>query len=356
MVSKRLERLGVRVLLSFVLILAIIPLPRAGGDRIYRMLVLDSQEGYPYNEVRASLFDHLREYGYEMERNLVVKIITIGNDIEYGERILHREVENNYDVIFVGGTAATVSANRALYGKEQPVVFGSPTDPVGIGVIRDFKTPPQANFTGVSYPVPVRARLKFVKQLMPGAKTFGFIYADMPQSHSYRAWLEDLLKNDPEFRDIKIIFKSVSFVKGETGDILMAEEAGKYIEELDPLVDAYIKPCDQMGTRRNFSEVVYRISRKPLIGLVKDDVMGGWGATAVVYPSHESIGYQAARMIKDIFRGKKVRDILPEWPRTYGFAVDLVKAKQFGIVVPVEILQLAGENIIHYKINRHEAK
>ncbi|MBF0507004.1 MAG: hypothetical protein HQL09_09230 [Nitrospirae bacterium] len=314
--------------------------------KAYKLLILDSQKGNPYDEVRASLLKALEGYGYMDGKNLKVTLHVIGNDIKEGERILREEVKNKYDVVFVGGTAATIAAKNILYGKEQRVVFGSPTDPVGIGVIKDFRRRPDANFTGVCYPVPIKARLKFVKQLLPRAKTLGLIYADMPQSHSYNKWIEDLLKNDPEFKDIKVIFKRVPLVTGEFGDKAMAAEAGKHVRELDSRVDAYIKPCDQMGTRRNFSEVVYKTSGKPLIGIVKDDVMGQWGATATMYPSHASIGNQTARMIKELFEGKKTSDILPEWPLTYGFAVDLRKAKQFGISVPVEILQMAGENII----------
>jgi putative tryptophan/tyrosine transport system substrate-binding protein len=51
-------------------------------------------------------------------------------------------------------------------------------------------------------------------------------------------------------------------------------------------------------------------------------------------------------MIKDLFEGKKVSDIVPEWPHKFGVAVDLKKAKRFGIDIPVELLQMAGENIV----------
>ncbi|MBA4367070.1 MAG: hypothetical protein C0403_05460 [Desulfobacterium sp.] len=314
--------------------------------KVYKLLILDSQKGNPYDEVRASLLNAIEGYGYVEGRNLKTTIRFSGNDIKKGERILNEELKNSYDVIFVGGTAATISARNTLYGKTQPVVFGSPTDPSGIGVIKDFSSRPRANFTGVCYPVPVKARLQFIRRLMPKAKTFGLIYADMSQSHSYRRWIEELLKNDPDFKDIKIMFMPVPLVTGEDGDKAMVENSKKYIQQLDPKVDAYIKPCDQMGTRRNFAQVVYKTSRKPLIGLVKDDVMDKWGATATLYPSHESIGNQAARMIKELFEGKKVGDIIPEWPRKYGVAVDLQKARRFGLDVPVELLQMAGENIV----------
>lgn len=314
--------------------------------KTFKLLIMDSQKGNPYDEVRNSLLTSLSSYGYKEGKNLKTAVLFSGNDIKAGERILNDELKNAYDVIFVGGTAATISAKNALYGKSQRVVFGSPTDPVGIGVIKDLTSKPVANFTGVCYPVPVKTRLKFLRRLMPKAKTFGLIYADMPQSHSYNRWIDNLLQNDPEFKDIKIIYRYVPLVTGENGDKTMASHAKKHIQELDAKVDAYIKPCDQMGTRSNFSEVVFNTSKKPLIGLVKDDVMGKWGATATIYPSHESIGNQAAQMIKALFEGKLVRDILPEWPHKYGIAIDLKKAKQFGIDVPVEVLQMAGENIV----------
>ena len=318
------------------------------GERVFKLLILDSQQGHPYDEVRSALADALKGHGYVEGRNLRTTLQVSGNDTGRGERILRDELrQNRYDVIFSGGTVATISAKNVLLGDmSQRVVFGAPTDPVGIGVIKDFASRPYANFTGVCYPVPIKARLKFIKRLLPKARTFGLIHADMPQSASYNEWLRDLVAKDPEFKELKILFRSVPLITGENGDRLMAEAAIPHIRELDAQVDAYIKPNDQMGTRRQFAELVYKTATKPLIGITREDVMGGWGSTAVIYPSHASIGEQAARMIKELFRGTKVADIAPEWPKKYGFAVDLSKARQFNITVPIELLQLAGDNIV----------
>ena len=314
----------------------------------YRLLILDSQAGNPYDEIRQALFETLTAAGYVEGQNLQTTFRVADNDVQVGERILREEIKRqHYDVIFVGGTVATIAAKHALYGNmKQPVIFGAPTDPVGIGVIKDFTTPPIANFTGICYPVPPKARLKFLKKLLPHAKTFGLIYADMPQSRSYNQWLQELLNSDPEFAGLTIIFKAVPLITGERGDIKMAESTIGMIKSLNAQVDAFIKPNDQMGTRKPFAEVLYQTATKPFIGIVKDDVMGHWGATAVVYPSHASIGKQAALMIKALFEGKPVADILPEWPKQYGFALDLPKVKQFGMTVPVELLLLVGDNII----------
>ncbi|MBF0266273.1 MAG: hypothetical protein HQL46_13495 [Gammaproteobacteria bacterium] len=339
-----IKTLLLNFLMLFLLVTTAYSFPQPGKE--YKLFILDSQLGNPYDEVREALLKQLSDYGYVQGENLLVNIQTAGNDIKEGESILKKLQSGNYNVIFTGGTVATISAKNVLLGTQQAVVFGSPTDPVGIGVIDNFIDYPKANFTGVCYPVPVKARMRFIQQLMPDAKRLGLIYADMPQSHSYNRWLQELLAQDPSFSDIKIIFKSVPLVTGEHGDKQMAENAIPIIKAIDAQVDAYIKSNDQLGTRRQIAEVIYANSSKPLIGIVKNDVVQKWGATAVVFPSHESIGKQTASMIRDIFEGKTIQQIKPQWPKLFGYGVDLSKTNQFGIKVPIGILQLSGSNII----------
>lgn len=317
------------------------------ATRIYRLLILDSEEGDPYDEIREALLSRLKLHGYAAGRNLQIIQQAAANDIQQGENILRERVNEHYDVIFVNGTVATIAAKNIHFNNmQQPVIFGAATDPIGIGVINNFDSSPITNFTGVCYPVPVKSRLKFIRRLLPAAKSLGLVYADMPQSQSYRQWLQTLLTDDPEFAGLKIIFSPIPYIAGENGNQLMAEAAIERIKQLDQQVDAFIKPNDQVGTRRQFSELVYAIASKPLIGLVKDDVMARWGATAVVFPSHVSIGEQAADMINQVFEGRPISAITPEWPRKYGFAVDLAKTRQFNLAVPVELLLLAGDNIV----------
>ena len=92
--------------------------------------------------------------------------------------------------------------------------------------------------------------------------------------------------------------------------------------------------------------MVYANATKPLIGLGRKDVMLGWGATMVIYPSPVSMGRQAARMIKELFTGRDIKKIIPEWPKEYGLAFDLDKTAEFGIKVSIEYLEMAGEDVI----------
>ncbi len=65
-----------------------------------------------------------------------------------------------------------------------------------------------------------------------------------------------------------------------------------------------------------------------------------------LYPSHAVQGKQCATMVKRLFEGEPITNIIPEPPQENGYAFDMKKAKQFGIDIPIEMIQMAGENII----------
>lgn len=324
-----------------------VPVLQAEPTKIYKLLIVDSQNAEPYITTREAMLEGLRKLGYEKDKNLQVTYHSIGNDVEKGKQLLNEELKNNYDVIFINGTMITIAAKEVAFGKpEYKFVFAGTTDPVGVGVIDNFVDPPKGNVTGVCYPMPAAARLKFIRDLMPKAKTIGWIYADMPQAHSYRRWIEDAIATKPELNDLKVIFRMVPFITGEDGSAKMAQEAKAFVLELDSQVDVFVSPNDQLGVNRPFAEMVYGAATKPLIGLGFKDVMDHWGATAVIFPALGGTGPQTARMIKRLFEGEPISKIIPEWPKGFGVAFDLVKCKKFGVAVPVNMIELAGSNIV----------
>ncbi len=311
----------------------------------YKLLIIDSQKGEPYKTARESALAELKRRGYEEGENLVVKVYSLGNYEGTGNNIWKIEKQNQYDAILVNGTIATMSFKKLVFNNPKvPVVFVAITDPVGVGVIDSFDTPPKSNFTGVCYPVPVAERLGFIRQVMPKVKKIGLVYADMPQSHSYLEWLQDALASE-EFKDIELITRKVPFIKSEGGHKRMAMLAKSHIKELDPLVDVFMSPNDQMGVQRPFVEVVYETATKPLVGLGRKDVMEKWGATISIYPSMVSAGTKVGHKIVQLFQGVPIQDIYPEYPDS-SVAFDLNKAEKFGIVIPETLLQKTTD-IIH---------
>jgi len=334
-------------LLTISLLLFIGSINVFSQTKVFKLLIIDSQVGEPYQSARESLLKTLEAAGYNKGKNLEITIETIGNDQKKAEEVIKANINKNFDVIFANGTVVTIAAKNTAFNDKQKFVFACVTDPVGVGVIKDFKTPPFANFTGVSFPVPVKSRLKFVKELLPKAKTFGLIYADMPQSVSYKKWVEEILQADPDFKDTKVIFKPIELIKGDGGSEKMAAAAVPMIKQLDSQVDAFIAPNDQMGVQKYLGLAISTNSKKPFIGLGLKDVMEEWGAVASIYPSYESMGEQSAKMIIEIFKGKAIKDIMPEWPKKSGFSFNLKKAKTYGITVPAKLIELAGKNIVN---------
>jgi putative tryptophan/tyrosine transport system substrate-binding protein len=333
---------------AIVIILVLMPAGTGYTAKTYKLLIIDSQKGSPYEGAREAMLRQLSSFGFAESKNLTISRFSIGNDADKAEKILKQELPKKYDVVFTNGTVATLAAKKVAFGNFAHLfVFAAVTDPVGLGIIDDFKSPPKANFTGVCYPVPVNSRLKFVRDMLPKAKTIGLIYSDMPQGHSYRKWVESALLEDPALRGLRIIFRMVPLIKGDyKSQQMMAEQAKKYIQELDPLVDVFLGPNDQLGAERPFYEMVYKTAKKPIVGTTRNSVMERWGATMTIYPSEYSEGRQCAYMIKNLFNGKDIKTIIPQWPKENGIAIDLRKAKQFKIGVPIQIMEMAGDDII----------
>jgi len=293
----------------------------ASSSRQFKLLVIDTQKGEPYETVRKSMLSELSGLGYKKGKNLTIKYYSLGNFEGRAKSIWkYREKKNIYDVIFLNGTIAVKAFKSFALDDHNKFVFASVTDPVGEGVIEDFEYSPKHNFTGICYPVKVVDRLRFIKKVFPTVKKIGLIHSDMPQSHSYNRWLKETLKN-PEFRDLEIIFRKVPFVKSEEGHIRMVKLAEKYVEELNSTVDIFLSPNDQMDAQPPFAKMVYASATKPLVGLGRKDAMDGWGATMSIYPDLKGAGKQIAHMIEQLFKGKPIKDIIPKWP-SYGVAFD----------------------------------
>lgn len=339
-------RTWLKIAAILVLVLAISEAAEAATT--YKLLIVDSQQGYPYEGARNAMVRQLSSFGFSEKRNLQIKHFSIGNDADKAEKVLRQELPKNYDVIFSNGTVVTQAAKKVALGNPSyRFVFAAVTDPVGLGVIEDFKNPPKANFTGVCYPVPVHSRLKFVRDIFPKAKNIGLIYSDMPQGHSYRKWVETALQEDQALKGLNVIFRMVPLIKGDMkSQQLMADLARKYVLELNPVVDLFLSPNDQMGAERPFAEMVYKTATKPLVGISRKDVMDGWGATLSMYPSEISAGRQSALMIKKLFQGDNIASIIPQWPKENGIAIDLRKAKRFNIGIPIQIMEMAGDDIV----------
>ncbi len=307
-----------------------------------RIIIIDSQTGAPYQTVRESMLAELAKKGYTEENGFISEYYSLSHYHGAAKSLWqHRMTKIKYDAIFLNGTLAVSSFKKiAWQNPEYGFVYATVTDPLGLGLVDTYDAPPVGNFTGIAFHVPVDIRMGFVKDLIPNVKNIGFIYADMPQSHSYRKWIEELQTN-PEWHDVNFHFRKVGFIPSDGGHHRMAEIAKKHITELDSIVDVFLSPHDQMGAQSPFAKNVLAIATKPLIGLGHDDVSLGWGATASIYPDETAIGVQAANMIERVLNGESISKIHAVRPSNFGIIIDKTKAEKFGVTLSEKLLNEA---------------
>lgn len=275
-----------------------------------KVLIIDSENAAPYQEARESMLEELARHGYEVGNNLQVSYYSINNNEGTGIRVLRAEA-GNHDVIFTNGTIASLAAHTFGHANPQhKFVFCSVTDPIGLGLIQNFNQPSNSNFTGVAYGIPVYERLHFLRMVLPEARTLAMIHSDLPQSKSYVKWLKEELSM-AEFKDLRIIFVEISYVLGKHGSKRMIRQMKEKVKELSPVVDVFLTPSDQFGTKPEYTETISKLSDKPLMALTEQELKLGWGSHFGAYPNQENAGRMAARMVMDLFNGSPMDKIEP---------------------------------------------
>jgi len=312
------------------------------ANPVKRLLVVDTQKTEPYTTITGAMLDSLATQGFVAGRNLEVERYSLAQFEGTASSIWKFKNGASFDVVYIAGTiAAKAFAPIAAEAPKSRFVFASVTDPIGLGLIDSFGTPPPRNVTGVSFPVPVKDRLRFIRRVMPHAHTIGLIYGDMPQSISYRAWLEQLLANDAEFKDLKIVYRSVEMVRGDNGTQRMAMLSAPLIQELNSQVDVFLAPNDQMGINPEFARTMAKNANKPLVGIIEPDAREGWGAAMNIYPSLPGMGLQAGKMVARLLAGEPISAIPAETPAKIGIAFDWKLIEHFGISVPADLVALS---------------
>ena len=323
---------------------------RAGQGSVRRdgrVLVLNSAGRYPYLRIGHVQMDYLARHGWVAGQNLHVEVRNADNTLSAAARLMETVDPADYDVICTVGTIATMAARDRLLGRTStPVVFSSVTDPIGIGVIDGFEAAPAANFTGVSHPVPVASRFQFIRVMMPRARRIALIQTDLPQSQAYERWVRQLVASPGPFCDLQVQFRCVPWRPGVEGVVAMMNDVARHVRELDDQVDLFVSGNDPLADQPEFARTVAALASKPLCGMSRTDVMDGNGATFAIFPSYDSMGRQSGAMVRRLLEGQPVASIVPEAPRDNGIAIDMARARTFGLDVPVQIVEMAGENIV----------
>ena len=325
------------VLFAFgALLITPAPEPLEAGVGSCRLLIIDSDDGEPYASLRMALLSELERLGCGENADHLFEQIdyhSINNELGLARRIWQTSSPEEYDAVVIQGTIAAIAAHELAYGRSSPTVFfANVTDPVGIGLVDQLSGPPPANFTGIAYPVPPAERLRLIRNVFPDARDIGLIHTDMPQSVSYNRRLEEALQQE-EFQDLRLHRREVPFVPGRDGLRRSAALSREFIEELDPVVDVFLTPNDQLGVHEEFVRLLVGLGSTPVIATDEYAVTEGWGAVLSLFGSTVDSGRTLAGMIYSYLSGTSLQTIEPREP-TPQLVVNRRMAERFEIEIP----------------------
>ncbi|WP_417796575.1 ABC transporter substrate-binding protein [Terasakiella pusilla] len=289
-----------------------------------KVLIVYSQIAEPYTTFMQHFHEALKD------ADISYQTINLNNREKIVERLLSDHASETPDALVAVGTVALRAIRtQKVLDSQIPVFFGMVSDPIGEGVIDAFNAPPKGHFTGVSFSIDIRDRLRDLKRLLPAAKKIGVIYSTMPQSVSYKKWIDEVA-GEAEFKDFRFIFRRIGMRPYKDGPTDMVHTAKRHVQDIKDVVDVYLSPNDQMGILPKFAQMVVRDTGKPVFGLARKDVQAPKAAFASSAPRLSSAGEKLAQQLSDYLAGADFKTLHPTQPE-YDLIINQQTADLFKI-------------------------
>ena len=269
----------------------------------------------------------LRDLGYEEGKNIALEYRYAEGKRDRLDKLARELVEQNVDVIVVGGTGVAVAAKNAT--TTIPIVVAGAGDLVEAGLIKSFMFP-GGNVTGVARMSAdfFGARLKLIKEALP--KTSQVAGLSNPKNPGHARSLKDA---ELGARSMGMTFQSVTAQNANELDSAVGAAAkggsGALFIMTDALFNSHLAPIAQASIKNRLPSVYDRI------GFVE---AGGLISYGVNLPD---LSRRAAEYIDQIFKGAKPGDLTLVQPTKFDLGLNLKTASQIGVTIPPEVVNRA---------------
>lgn len=220
---------------------------------------------------------------------------------------------------------AVVSATKDI-----PVVFTAVSDPLGAQLITDMDKP-GGNVTGLSDMSPVAEHVALIKEILPEAKTIGYLY-NSGEANSVS--LLEVLKAEAEKAGLTIV---------ESAATKSAEVQGA-ARALVGRADAIYVPTDNtIVSALEGAVAVAEEAKLPLFTADTDSVSRG--ALAALGFNYFDVGKQTGEVVVRILKGEKPGDIAVKVAAGTDLVVNKAAAAKMGVSLPESVLGRATKVI-----------
>lgn len=274
------------------------------------------------DKVRQGALDALKDAGYA---SINVVFESAQADIATASQIASRFNGLNPAVIIA---ISTPSAQMVVNtGTLLPVVFGSVSDPVAAGLVKNLEHP-GGNVTGTSALPDIGPQLDQIAALTPGAKRIGVLFN--PAEVNSKVLVEDFTKQSAA-RGFQVRAEAVT----SSAEVLSATA------NLVDRVDAIYVPTDNTVVSGLDAAVALAIEKK--LPLYTADTNGvNRGALAAIGYDYYEVGRDTGAIAGRILAGEKPGDIavIPATKSRQLF--NAATAKAIGVIIPQNLLDQAS--------------
>ncbi|TWH00638.1 putative ABC transport system substrate-binding protein [Mesorhizobium sp. J18] len=273
---------------------------------------------------RDGVKDALEEAGYKDGEGLSFVYQSAQGNAATAAQIARQFVGQAPDVIVPISTPsaqAVVSATRDI-----PVVFTAVSDPVGAQLVKDMENP-GGNVTGISDMSPVGDHVALIKEILPEAKTIGFLY------------------NSGEANSVSLLdaFKEAAAAAGvsvvESAATKSAEVQGA-ARALVGRADAIYVPTDNTIISALEGAVsVAEEAKLPLFTADTDSV--DRGSIAALGFNYYDVGKQTGEVVVQVLKGENPGEIPVKVAAGTDLVVNKGAAERMGVTLPEAVLSRA---------------
>ena len=321
----KIKKQTIAKLMSIVLLGALVvwtsPSVRADQDEVLRIGILQLADHGSLEAARQGFVSRLEELGYVDGENIIINYLNAQSDQSNLPLMSQRLVADQSDLILAISTpAAQAIANETT---EIPILTTAVTSLLTANLI-ECNYVPNTNVSGTSDMPPVAEQLELLTELVPTARTIGFIF----NSSEANSQLQIEIAEEEAAR---LGLETVALSVANTNDVYQTMQA------LVGRVDAIYIPTD--NTLSSAIATVGSIAEENRIVVVTGSVSAALnGGTATVGIDYYKLGQQTADMAVDIFENGASTYTMPIQTQSETRVIineEMVEA--IGLIIPAEV-------------------
>jgi putative tryptophan/tyrosine transport system substrate-binding protein len=286
----------------------------------------------PYAPLLAEFRRGLSEAGYVEGQNVAIEYRWANNQGEQLPSLVADLVHRGVAVIVAaGGTRPALAAKQAT--STIPIVLAFGVDPVNLGLVTSLSRP-GGNVTGVTFITAELEpkRLEFLTQLVPHAKTVGYLNIDPRISSTAQRQGNDIRAAARVLGRELVVIEAHTNRDFEPAFSTFAKRGiGALVVATSPLFTSNRAKLLELAAQYNLPAIYH------LREFVLDGGLMSYGASIA------SVFRQAAGYVGQILKGAKPADLPVQRSTRFELVINLKTAKALGLVVPPMILAVADE-------------